>query len=82
METWNREELYKEVWAQPMTKLVPKYGISAVALGKVCDSHLSRLAGIFYQAVVPNSRRKTPAPYAGALRVQRFQHRCRPQTRA
>jgi hypothetical protein len=37
METWNREELYKEVWDQPLTRLAPKYGISAVALGKVCD---------------------------------------------
>ena len=33
---WKREELYKEVWEQPLLKLAPKYGISAVALGKVC----------------------------------------------
>jgi len=37
METWNREQLYAEVWEQPLSKLGPKYGISAVALGKVCD---------------------------------------------
>ena len=37
METWNREELCAEVWAQPLTKLASKYGISAVALSKVCD---------------------------------------------
>jgi hypothetical protein len=37
METWNREKLYAEVWEQPLSKLGPKYGISAVALGKVCD---------------------------------------------
>lgn len=36
METWNREELYAEVWKQPLVKVAPKYGISAVALGKVC----------------------------------------------
>jgi hypothetical protein len=36
METWNREELYKEIWTQPMLKLAPKYGISSVMLGKVC----------------------------------------------
>jgi hypothetical protein len=36
METWNREELYAEIWEQPLVKLAPKYGISAVALGKVC----------------------------------------------
>jgi hypothetical protein len=31
---WKREELYKEVWEQPLLKLAPKYGISAVALGR------------------------------------------------
>jgi hypothetical protein len=36
METWNREELYKEIWEQPMLKLAPKCGISSVMLGKVC----------------------------------------------
>lgn len=36
METWNREELYREIWEQPLVKLAVKYGISAVALGKVC----------------------------------------------
>jgi len=36
METWKREELYAEVWEQPLVKIAPKYGISAVALGKVC----------------------------------------------
>jgi hypothetical protein len=33
---WKREESYKEVWEQPLLKIAPKYGISAVALGKVC----------------------------------------------
>jgi hypothetical protein len=37
METWDREKLYLEVWAQPLTKVAPKYGISSVALGKVCN---------------------------------------------
>lgn len=36
METWNRRELYAEVWEQPLVKVAAKYGISAVALGKVC----------------------------------------------
>lgn len=37
METWNRVELYAEIWEQPLVKVAPKYGISAVALGKVCQ---------------------------------------------
>jgi hypothetical protein len=36
METWDREQLYFEIWETPLVKLAVKYGISAVALGKVC----------------------------------------------
>src|ERR1700757_4195911 len=36
MDTWNREELYAEIWEQPATKVAAKYGISSVMLGKVC----------------------------------------------
>jgi hypothetical protein len=36
MEVWNREELYAEVWEQPLLKLAEKYGCSAVMLGKIC----------------------------------------------
>jgi hypothetical protein len=37
MEIWNREELYAEVWEQPLVKIAPKYEISAVAQGRVCQ---------------------------------------------
>jgi hypothetical protein len=36
MDTWNREELYAEIWEKPATKVAAKYGISSVMLGKVC----------------------------------------------
>jgi hypothetical protein len=36
MDTWNREDLYAEVWERPMVKVAAKYGISSVMLGKVC----------------------------------------------
>jgi hypothetical protein len=36
MDTWNREDLYAEVWEQPLVRVAAKYGISAVMLGKVC----------------------------------------------
>jgi len=36
MEIWDREELYKEIWEQQMSRLAPEYGISGVMLGKVC----------------------------------------------
>lgn len=32
----SREELFEKVWAQPTTKLAQEFGISDVALGKIC----------------------------------------------
>ncbi len=31
-----REELYRRVWETPITKLAKEFGISDVALGKIC----------------------------------------------
>jgi hypothetical protein len=36
LQFWNRDELYEEVWDRPLTALMSKYGVSAVALGKTC----------------------------------------------
>lgn len=35
-DTWNREELYAEVWRTPLVKLAARYGVSAYVLGSVC----------------------------------------------
>ena len=34
--TVQRQALYEQVWAQPMTKVAKEYGISSVALAKIC----------------------------------------------
>jgi hypothetical protein len=34
--TWNRQQLYEEVWQFPLRKLAVEYGISDVGLAKVC----------------------------------------------
>jgi hypothetical protein len=34
--TYDRERLYKEVWAEPTQKVAARYGISDVALAKAC----------------------------------------------
>lgn len=34
-----RQQLYKQVWAKPATKLAKEYGISDVALAKICRKH-------------------------------------------
>jgi hypothetical protein len=31
-----REELYEQVWSEPMRTLAPKYGLSDVGLAKIC----------------------------------------------
>jgi hypothetical protein len=33
---WERKELYEKVWSQPLRTLAAEYGISDVALGKIC----------------------------------------------
>ena len=36
LEQYNREELYRKVWEQPLLKVAEEYGVSSVALGKTC----------------------------------------------
>lgn len=36
LQPYDREELYRKVWEQPLLKVAEEYGISAVGLGKVC----------------------------------------------
>jgi hypothetical protein len=62
METWNRDELYAEVWEQPLVKLAPKYGISAVALGKVCRKLQIPIPGRGYWAKKEFGKPTTQVP--------------------
>jgi hypothetical protein len=48
--TWNRVELYKDVWDQPLVKLAKKYRISDVRVGKVCRRLRIPLPGRGYWA--------------------------------
>ena len=36
--TYNREKLYKEVWAKPVVDVAVQYGVSDVAIHKICKS--------------------------------------------
>ncbi len=36
MERYDRELLYQQVWEKPMLKIAEEYGVSSVALGKIC----------------------------------------------
>ncbi len=75
MEVWNREELYSEIWEQPLVKLAAKYGISAVMLGKVCRKLQVPLPGRGYWAKKEFGKAvgRLPLPKAKDLPiVQRF----------
>jgi hypothetical protein len=50
METWIREQLYSEIWEEPVSKVAAKYGISDVMLGKVCKQLSIQVPGRGYWA--------------------------------
>ncbi len=63
----SREELYAQVWAEPMTKLAQRYGLSDRGLGKICArmgvptpsrGHWARVASgrTPHQAILPAIR--------------------------
>jgi methylaspartate ammonia-lyase len=46
--TVDRETLYQEVWAQPMTTVAVRYGVSSSFLARVCE-RLNRDIGASYE---------------------------------
>ncbi len=36
--TYNRQKLYEEVWAKPVVQVAIQYGVSDVAIHKICKS--------------------------------------------
>src|ERR1700686_5302138 len=43
---WDRQELYERVWQLPLRTLAAEYGVSDVALGKVCRKLQIPLPGL------------------------------------
>ena len=65
MLTYDREELYRQVWEQPLLKLAKEYGVSAVALGKTCRKLVVPVPGRGYWAKLAHghqSIKKPPLP--------------------
>lgn len=58
----SRSELYEAVWSEPMTKLAGKYGVSDVALGKICRKHNIPLPGPGYWAKVAAGKKSFRPP--------------------
>lgn len=57
-----RNELYKKVWKTPVTKLAAEYGISDVALKKICKKLNVPTPPLGYWAKVKNGVRTDPPP--------------------
>lgn len=70
MSRYNRKELYKEVWLQPIQKVAATYGLSDVGLGKVCRKLRIPLPGRGYwnrkNAGKPVGTR-TPLPFVAKI---------------
>jgi hypothetical protein len=62
--TVSREELYEQVWSQPMTKVAAEYGVTGTALKKTCDRHKIPIPERGYWAKLEHSKlaRKRPLP--------------------
>src|SRR3954466_10115730 len=59
-----REELYQQVWAEPMISLAKKYGLSDVGLAKICIKQRIPRPGLGYwrKKEVGLKVRQTPLP--------------------
>ena len=65
MATLTRKELYDRVWTNPMTKLAKQFGLSDVALHKICRKHhLDTAAGVqaVTQVLFPEVRERDVGP--------------------
>lgn len=72
LEPYDREELYRKVWEQPLLKVAGEYGVSAVALGKTCRKLSVPLPGRGHWAKLAHGHegiRKPPLPKAADLPV-------------
>ena len=63
-EVYDRQELYEQVWSQPVVQIAPSYGISDVALAKICRKLHIPLPGRGYGAkrAHGHSVRRAPLP--------------------
>ncbi|MGF6924278.1 hypothetical protein OKW28_008475 [Paraburkholderia sp. 40] len=61
---FRREELYKEVWAEPVTKVARRYAISDVGLRKIClDLEVPLPPGRLLGKIGCRPRREEPAAW-------------------
>ncbi len=61
-ERWNRDELYKEVWAEPVQRVAERYGVSGNAIAKVCRKMNIPVPGRGYWAKKDSGQHVTQKP--------------------
>src|SRR3546814_415630 len=66
-----REELYRQVWARPVMQVAADYGISNVALKKICRKHGIPVPGRGHWARKAAGKKVEPAPRLAATDVGR-----------
>lgn len=75
MHTLSREELYEQVWSQPMTKVAAQYGVTGTALKKTCARHKIPTPERGYWAKLEHGKpvRKRSLPKLADNRLNRVQ---------
>jgi len=76
----SREELYEQIWNVPTTKLARSYGLSDVALGKICKKYAIPKPPLGYWAKLAHGKivARPPLPKLDDQRVEIIEIRKRP----
>jgi hypothetical protein len=78
--TFTRNELYEKIWNTPTTKLAKDFGLSDVALGKICKKHSIPKPPLGYWARLAHGKTvaRPPLPSIGDQRLEIIEIRKRP----
>jgi hypothetical protein len=78
--TFTRSELYEKIWNTPTTKLARDFGLSDVALGKICKKHSIPKPPLGYWAKLAHGKTvpRPSLPKVNDQRLERIEIRKRP----
>jgi hypothetical protein len=78
--TFTRNELYEKIWNTPTIKLAKDFGLSDVALGKICKKHSIPKPPLGYWARLAHGKTvaRPPLPSIGDQRLEIIEIRKRP----
>jgi len=77
-----RDELYRRVWSTPMRTLAQEYGISDVALAKICKKMDIPVPGLGYWARVAHGQKPKQAKLPKAKATTRVEYTLQPRLEA